>query len=72
MRNITGGLTIFHPVKGQWIAKCGTLFNERMIPVRIACDEQEMEDIANLTMKYYDQLAVMYYRVSDDVRIIHA
>lgn len=70
VRTIAGGLTIFHPVKGQWIAECGTMFKERMIPVRIACDESQMLAIADFTAKYYEQLAVMFYKVSDDVRIV--
>lgn len=65
VRTITGGLTILHPIKGQWVSPDGELFSERMIPVRIACTEEQMHHIINLTMGYYDQLAVMAYRVSD-------
>lgn len=71
VRSITGGLTIIAPVKGQWVAPDGTLFKERMIPVRIFCEPQQIEDIADMTAKYYDQLAVMYYKISDDVNIKH-
>lgn len=41
------------------------LFAERMIPVRIMCTQNEIETIADLTAKYYSQLAIMYYRISD-------
>jgi hypothetical protein len=69
VRAVSNGLTILTPAKGQWVSPKGDLFNERMIPVRIACTDAQIEEIAQLTMEYYDQLAVMYYRVSDDVRI---
>ena len=69
VREIAGGLTILTPVKGQWIYE-NTLFQERMIPVRIATTKQAMEEIARFTLKYYEQFAVLYYRVADDVTII--
>lgn len=45
--------------------------NERMIPVRIACEETDIEKIADLTASYYNQIAVMYYKISDYVKIKH-
>lgn len=33
-------------------------------------DEQEMGEIADFTAKHYKQLAIMYYVVSDDVKIV--
>lgn len=71
VRDITGGLTIIPPVKGQWIAPNGELFAERMIPVRIACTEEQIEQIADMTAKYYNQKAVMYYLLSNQVYIKH-
>lgn len=72
VRSIAGGLTILHPTKkGYWTAPGGLLFHERMIPVRIMCSESAMERIADMTAEYYDQYAVMYYRVSDYVVIKH-
>ena len=65
VREIATGLTILKPVKGQWVSPKGELFAERMIPVRIACDQPQIERIARMTAEYYDQLAVMYYRISD-------
>lgn len=67
VRAISGGLTILKPVKGEWVSSEGTIFAERMIPVRIACTEAEIEKIADLTAAYYSQLAVMYYKISDYV-----
>ena len=71
VREITGGLTILPPTKGQWVAPNGELFAERMIPVRIVANESEIDEIADMTAAFYEQLAVMFYRVSDDVRIKH-
>ena len=75
VRGIAFGLTILTPAKGQWVAQQGEhegeTFNERMIPVRIACTEEQIKQIADITLAYYDQLAVLYYLVSDDVRMIH-
>lgn len=71
VREISGGLTILPVSKGQWISPTGDLFLERMIPVRIACSEEEIERIADMTAKYYSQKAVMYYLVSEKVTIKH-
>jgi hypothetical protein len=65
VRRAIGGLTIMRTAKGQWVDSDGTLFNERMIPVRLACDESQVRQVMSLTMTHYDQLAVMAYRVSD-------
>lgn len=71
VRRITGGLTIMQPVRGQWVSPDGRLFAERMIPVRIVATEAEMESISDMTAAFYEQLAVMYYRVSERVIIRH-
>lgn len=71
VRAITGGLTILQPAKGQWVSLDGTLFAERMIPVRIMCTKNQIERIADETAKFYEQLAVMYYRISDEVVVKH-
>lgn len=71
MRALTGGLTILRPAIGQWLSPKGELFKERMIPVRIACSRAQIEEIINFTLTYYDQLAVMAYKVSDEVVIKH-
>lgn len=68
VREITGGLTIMSPALGQWVnPSTGELFKERMIPVRIVATREEIELIIYLTLKYYDQLAVLCYRISDEV-----
>jgi hypothetical protein len=69
VREITGGLTIVPPVRGEWVSDVGKLFRERMIPVRIACTKEQIEQIADMTAKYYSQEAVMYYLLSREVTI---
>lgn len=71
VRDLAGGLTILTPVKGQWVSTSGELFSERMIPVRISCSKEIIEKIADLVASHYNQKAVMFYRISDDVTIKH-
>ena len=71
VRAITGGLTILAPAKGQWVSPQGELFAERMIPVRVACSPEQIEKIADVTAAYYEQKAVLFYQVSNNVRIKH-
>ena len=71
VRAISGGLTIYKPAIGQWLSKDDELFTERMIPVRIACSEEEINKIIDITMVHYDQLAVMAYIISEKVIIKH-
>lgn len=71
VRKITGGLTIMPPVRGQWVSPEDQLFQERMIPVRIACTREQIDTISDMTAKFYEQLAVMYYHVSSEVVIKH-
>ena len=66
---ITGGLTILSPVKGKWVPKSEILYEDRMIPVRIVCSKEEIEKIIDFTIKYYNQIAVIAYKISDDVII---
>lgn len=60
---------VISPIKGQWISQNGELFKERMIPVRIACSREQIDKIADITAKYYDQKAIMYYLISEEVTI---
>lgn len=71
IKAIAGGLTILKPGIGEWISPSGEHFNERMIPVRIYCSESEIDAIADITAEYYNQEAIMYYKISDHVRINH-
>lgn len=67
VREIAGGLTIMTPVKGQWVSNNGETFTERMIPVRIIATREEIEKIIDMTMIYYEQLAVLAYKLSSEV-----
>lgn len=69
IRAITGGLTVLTPVKGQWIDK-GQLYDERMIPVRIACTAKQIIKVADITAKHYMQIKVMYYTIGTDVHVV--
>ena len=71
VRAIANGLTILKPAKGQWVSPDGELFQERMIPVRIACTREQIDQIIDLTAQYYEQLAVMAFKISDEVIIKH-
>lgn len=64
---ITGGLTILTPSKGKWICPEGELFEERMIPVRIACTREQIDTIVDMTIEYYEQKAVLAYKISEEV-----
>lgn len=68
VREITGGLTVMVPAIGQWVnPTTRELFKERMIPVRIMATREEIDQIVDLTLKYYNQLAVLCYKISDEV-----
>lgn len=71
VRDIAGGLTILKTAQGIWESPDGAIFRERMIPVRIACNEEQIRAIVDFTIAHYDQIAVMAYRVSEHVIIKH-
>lgn len=72
VQSIAGGLTILKTAKGVWQSPQGRVFREEMIPVRIACSETQMREIIYLTIRHYDQEAVMAYCISEQVIIVHA
>lgn len=71
VRSISGGMTIMPVAKGQWVYQ-DELYTERMIPVRILATRSEMDKIVDMTLKYYDQIAIMAYKISNEVIIKHA
>lgn len=71
VRAITGGLTIFKPAQGNWISPSGELFAERMIPVRIVATKLQIWEISDITAQHYNQEAVLFYKVSNTVKIVH-
>ena len=68
VRAISKGLTILKPAKGQWIDPSGKLYAEGMIPVRIACSEDDIEEIMKITADHYNQIEIMAYRISRCVK----
>ncbi|MBU0959161.1 MAG: DUF3574 domain-containing protein [Nanoarchaeota archaeon] len=72
VREIARGVTILHTAKGQWRDPSdGAIFVEEMIPVRVYCTEPQIDEIMELTLKHYDQRAVMAYLVSERVKILY-
>lgn len=43
VRNMAGGLTILKTAKGEWVSPDGTLFRDRVIPVRINCTKKQIK-----------------------------
>jgi hypothetical protein len=68
---IAKGLTVLQPNKGSWLSPRGELCNDRVIPVRISCTKDQIQEIMDITAKHYYQQAVMAYKVSDEVIIKH-
>jgi hypothetical protein len=66
VQKIAGGLSIMKPLKGIWIHE-GAAYRDEMIPVRIACEREQIERIIALTLDHYDQKEVMAYHLSDVV-----
>lgn len=71
VREIANGLTILKPCKGQWLSLSGDLHEERVIPVEIACTEEEINKISDMTAVYYRQLCVMITEVAPKVIMKH-
>ena len=69
VRDISGGLTVLRPAKGHWVSPTKEVFVERMIPVRIYCNKEEIMKISDFTAEYYNQEAIMFYKISDEVYI---
>lgn len=71
VRDLAGGITILKTAKGQWKNPNGQLFRDEMIPVRIYCTEQHIDDIIQKTITHYDQEAVLAYEISTNVKLIY-
>lgn len=69
VRNISGGLTILKTAIGQWVSPDEKTFVERMIPVRIYCTEEQIDNIVNITLEHYGQRAVLAYEISKKVKL---
>lgn len=66
---ISNGLTVLGVNQGKWVSKCGKNFNEKMIAVEIACSKHDIETIAQFTLTHYNQKAVYFYKISEEVHI---
>jgi|SRR6478735_4391032 len=71
VRTISKGLTLMTPAKGQWVFN-DSLFEERVIPVRVFCTDADMEKIVAFSFKHYRQKAIMYYVISNECKIVYA
>jgi hypothetical protein len=71
VKKLAGGLTILSPGKGVWVHE-GKDYLEKVIPVRIMCEEKTMKSIVDITLQHYRQISVMYYVVSDECHIVFA
>lgn len=69
VKSKSNGLTIFKGAKGEWLNEDGILFVDKVIPVRIACTKEEIEEIIKFTICHYEQEAVFAYEVSNNVII---
>lgn len=67
VKKITGGVTIMKTAKGQWLSPTGKLYIDRMIPCRIVCNQEQMNEIINFTIDHYEQEAVLAYKISNNV-----
>ena len=67
---IAGGLTILKSQKGAWMSNnTEDVVRDKMIAVRIACTKVQIEGIMDMTADYYDQEAVMAYKISNCVLV---
>jgi hypothetical protein len=70
VRNITGGLTINRAAKGHWVSPDGSVIVEKVIPVNFSATEDQKNRIMAMTCLFYDQDAVMCYKIGTDVVIM--
>lgn len=72
VKSISGGISILPVLKGTWIDNTGSEYKERMIPVRIACTHSQITEIAEWALKFYNQKAVMYYKISNECYFVES
>jgi len=65
---IVGGVTLTNAVKGRWVSNTSdAIVKEKIIPVRVAATEKQIDEILDITVEFYNQEAVLCYLVSDRV-----
>ena len=65
---MTSGLTQLDQVKGYWVHNKKT-YIEDMIPIRVICNDTNVEKIIEETITHYDQKAVLAYVISSEVKL---
>lgn len=63
--DLVGGLMIIKQRKGKWKAK-----KENHIPVRVACDEEQLRSLMHITKSHYAQSSIMAWLVSDTCQFL--
>lgn len=67
---LCGGLTIVKKTVGIWESPINNQnIKEEMTLVRIACTREQLDNIIDFTIKYYNQESVFAVKVSDEVII---
>ena len=72
VRSIAGGLTVYKASMGQWIDKESQdqkIYKEIMIPVRIACSREQIDQIAKYSLHHYAQKAIFVTLISESTII---
>jgi hypothetical protein len=67
VRQFSDGITVLRGAKGEWKSPDGTVFKDRMIPVRIICTEEDIKRIVRFTIEHYNQEAVLAYMLSNTI-----
>jgi len=67
VKNITDGLTIMKTAKGQWTNPIGKVYIDKMIPCRIICTQEQINQIIDFTLEHYNQEAILAYLISETV-----
>lgn len=67
VKSVAHGVTIMKTSKGQWVSPTGQLYIDRMIPCRVLCNEKQIHQIIDFTIKHYKQEAVLAYKISENV-----
>lgn len=67
VKEITGGLTVLRPAKGVWVSPSKKTVEERMIPVRVCCTPEQLDEILLFSLTYYAQEVMMAYEISNNV-----
>lgn len=60
VHNIVGGSTILRSALGTWVSPEGDLVTERMIPVLIGCEDNQILRILTFAKTHYNQDAIGY------------